>query len=53
MNSWKFFMQQVCNNNGNCHCKPGYACPYCEMAGPGGSFDSGQGCVVMGDCGRF
>lgn len=49
----KFFVQQVCNNNGNCHCKQGYACPYCELAGPGGSFDSGQGCQVMMDVGRF
>ena len=40
----------VCNNNGNCHCPVGRACPYCELAGPGGSADSGQGCVLHDSC---
>ncbi|XP_057305646.1 zinc metalloproteinase-disintegrin-like EoMP06 [Hydractinia symbiolongicarpus] len=38
----------VCNNNGHCHCPPGYACPTCQFAGPGGSLDSGQGCISGG-----
>ncbi|XP_066932758.1 zinc metalloproteinase-disintegrin-like VLAIP-B [Clytia hemisphaerica] len=40
----------VCNNMGNCHCPAGWACPYCEQAGPGGSVDSGQGCLLQDDC---
>lgn len=35
----------VCNNNGHCHCPPGYACPNCLFVGPGGSLDSGQVCI--------
>ncbi|XP_060864601.1 disintegrin and metalloproteinase domain-containing protein 9 [Metopolophium dirhodum] len=31
----------VCNSKGNCHCKTGYASPYCDHPGPGGSEDSG------------
>ncbi|XP_044269325.1 disintegrin and metalloproteinase domain-containing protein 12 [Tribolium madens] len=30
-----------CNNLGHCHCKDGYAPPFCEDPGPGGSEDSG------------
>nr|XP_023017141.1 zinc metalloproteinase-disintegrin-like batroxstatin-2 isoform X1 [Leptinotarsa decemlineata] len=30
-----------CNNMGNCHCKDGFAPPYCTSPGPGGSTDSG------------
>nr|XP_012563340.1 unnamed protein product [Hydra vulgaris] len=41
----------VCNNEGNCHCPPGFACPNCEFAGPGGSLNSGQGCILQSDCG--
>ncbi|XP_058455339.1 zinc metalloproteinase-disintegrin-like EoMP06 [Malaya genurostris] len=31
----------VCNSEGNCHCQVGYAPPFCEYAGVGGSLDSG------------
>lgn len=30
-----------CNNFGHCHCKDGFAPPFCENPGPGGSEDSG------------
>ncbi|XP_032410099.1 disintegrin and metalloproteinase domain-containing protein 19 isoform X1 [Xiphophorus hellerii] len=31
----------LCNNNHNCHCDPGWAPPWCNQSGPGGSLDSG------------
>jgi len=34
----------VCNSNGECHCPAGFACPYCEEEGPGGSFSAGSKC---------
>ncbi|XP_069779459.1 disintegrin and metalloproteinase domain-containing protein 19-like isoform X2 [Narcine bancroftii] len=31
----------VCNNNNNCYCADGWAPPYCNSTGSGGSVDSG------------
>ncbi|XP_053133436.1 disintegrin and metalloproteinase domain-containing protein 15 isoform X3 [Hemicordylus capensis] len=32
----------VCNNQGNCHCQPGWAPPDCLSSGAGGSVDGGS-----------
>ncbi|XP_050071773.1 uncharacterized protein LOC126559645 [Anopheles maculipalpis] len=31
----------VCNSEGHCHCEPGFAPPFCNLPGYGGSLDSG------------
>ncbi|XP_009878665.1 PREDICTED: disintegrin and metalloproteinase domain-containing protein 9-like [Charadrius vociferus] len=36
----------VCNTRGNCHCDNGWAPPYCQFVGFGGSVDSGPAPVT-------
>ncbi|XP_074015885.1 disintegrin and metalloproteinase domain-containing protein 9-like [Numenius arquata] len=36
----------ICNTRGNCHCDNGWAPPYCEFFGFGGSVDSGPASVT-------
>ena len=42
--NYTFFLFQICNNLGNCHCIPDYAPPDCELqiGSPGGSIDDGN-----------
>ncbi|XP_010154696.1 PREDICTED: disintegrin and metalloproteinase domain-containing protein 21-like [Eurypyga helias] len=36
----------ICNTRGNCHCDNGWAPPYCQFTGFGGSIDSGPAPVT-------
>lgn len=38
----------VCNSKGHCHCDIGYAPPFCNAPGPGGSEDSGPASDPVG-----
>lgn len=39
----------LCNSNGNCYCKVGYAPPLCKTPGVGGSIDSGPASSLIGE----
>ncbi|NWW87001.1 ADAM9 protein, partial [Rhynochetos jubatus] len=43
----------VCNTRGNCHCDDGWAPPYCQFVGFGGSVDSGPAPVTKKGLLRF
>jgi len=44
---------QVCNNLGQCHCDAGYAPPYCDRPGNGGSEHSGPVMILHGRLSSF
>ncbi|KAM6241272.1 disintegrin and metalloproteinase domain-containing protein 9-like [Spheniscus humboldti] len=43
----------ICNTRGNCHCDNGWAPPYCQFIGFGGSIDSGPTPVTKKGLFRF
>lgn len=43
----------VCNSLGHCHCNLGFAPPFCEYPGPGGSEDSGPASDPNGEINKW